>query len=244
MIIKLSSLHRLALLLLVGFFLTGCNIIPFFGDDAAVSNANKAAYADPAQKDHWLDNAKAWRNWDVNHPNNQLVEWAYNEADLIITFSASSELNSFNDLAHMTQIKVVQLSDITGLTTLLRTQEGVRTVMVEPLEMLPNAVSVDIVNLAPNQTYTIELARQQDAKFIAVVAGFAQSEPQHSVRVITIPVITIKPPEEEKSWFDKLTFGFFSEETEPEPDIIRPASLKIESKLGENEIVKFVAKAF
>lgn len=163
----------------MAFSLTGCNIIPFFGDDVPASNANQAvAYADPAQKDHWLDNAKAWRNWDVNHPNNQLVEWTYNEAALIITLSASGELNSFNDLAHMTQIKVIQLSDIKGLTTLLKTQEGVRTVMVEPLEMLPNAISVDTVNLAPNQTYTIELARQQDAKFIAVVAGFAQSEPQ------------------------------------------------------------------
>ncbi|MBE0366076.1 hypothetical protein PULV_b0815 [Pseudoalteromonas ulvae UL12] len=245
MIIKLLSLQRLILLLLMIVSLTGCSSIPFFGDDAAAGNVSQTvAYADPTQKDHWLENAKAWRNWDINHPNNQLVEWVYNEAALIITLSASSELNSFNDLAHMTQIRVIQLSDITGLTTLLKTQDGVRTAMVEPLEMLPNAISIDTVNLAPNQTYTIELARQQDAKFIALVAGFAQSQPQQSVRIITIPVITISPPEVEKSWFDTLTFGLFSEDSEPEPDIIRPAKLKIDSKLGENEFEKFVAKAF
>ena len=73
--------------------------------------------------------------------------------------------------------------------------------------------------------------------------GFAELDVDKSVRVLNIPVIAEqqKAPEAEQSLLDTLTFGFFAEEQEKLPDIIRPAIIQFDVKLGENNISKFLA---
>jgi len=242
---RLLSLFRLSLLTFAIFFLTACSSFNFFSDDSDnKTSENNASYTNPKQLDHWLDNASAWRNWDINGPNNALAQWQFEDNALSVHLQASGELNSFNNLPHILHIKVIQLTDITGLNTLIKTSAGVRTILSESIEMIPNAVSEEIVTLAPNQTLTLNLARQQDAKFIAVVSGFAELKPTNSVKILSIPIITIKAPQADKSWFDTLTFGLFSDEAEQIPDIIRPATIKIQGQFGDTAISKFDAQAF
>lgn len=198
-----------------------------------------------SKTDRWLDNNVRWNNWDVGDPNNSLVTWSYQDNAVAVKLTASRDLNTYAQRPHTLVVKVIQLTDVSGLTTLMQTPDGVRTVLSEATEMIPNAVYSESKILAPKQTQTINLARQQDAKFIAVVTGFAELNAETAVRVLPIPVISEPqtPPEQEKSLVDTLTFGVFAEEPEKLPDIVRPALITMDVKLGENSISEFLATA-
>lgn len=236
------------IVVVLSFGLNGCSTISstvssIFSDKVEQLNPN-APYKDPKQKDHWLDNASAWRYWDVSSANNQLVEWVYQENAISLKIDSNNELNYFGQASHTLQVKVIQLTDVSGLKTLLQSADGVRTVLSEPIEMIPNAVFSDSILVAPNQSTTLNFARQQDAKFVAIVSGYAELRPDTSARVMTIPVITIKPPKEDESWLDKLTFGLFADDVETVPDVIRPASVKLHTEFGDKGIELFAAKAY
>lgn len=195
--------------------------------------------------DRWLDAQSRWNNWDIGDPNNKLVTWSYQEKALTVKLSASRDLNTYSQRPHTLMVKVVQLTDVSGIMTLMQTPEGVKSVLSEALEMIPNAVFSDTIMLAPKQTLTVEYARQQDAKFVAVVTGFAELNIAKSVRIIPISVITEKQqaPEPESSIVDTLTLGLFAEEPEQLPDIVRPATIKMDVRLGDNSIAEFLATA-
>jgi len=199
----------------------------------------------PEKGDRWLNTESRWKNWDTGHPNNQLVAWSYQEHALITKLSASNDLNTFSQRPHTLAIKVIQLSDVSGLKTLLQTTGGIRAVLSEATEMIPNAVYSDLVILAPKQVQTLVSARQQDAKFVAIISGFAELNVLTSVKVIMIPVITEpqEAPKVEKSLIDILTLGFFADEQPELPDIVRPAIVNLDIKFGESGISAFVATA-
>jgi len=239
-------LRPCVLVLIVSTMLTACSMnSSFFSSDKAdILLKSKSGYRDPGQKDHWLDNVSAWRNWDVSATNNQLVEWSFQENSISVKISSSNDLNRYAQAAHTLQIKVIQLTDVSGLKTLLQTADGVRTVLSESMEMIPSSVYSESILVAPNQDTTLVFARQQDAKFISVISGYTELRPDTSARILTIPVITIKSPKENESWFDKLTFGLFADEVEALPDVIRPARIKLDIEFGDKGIEQFAAKAY
>jgi predicted component of type VI protein secretion system len=196
------------------------------------------------EDDRWLENESRWKNWDTGHPNNQLVAWSYLENALITKLSAGKDLNTFSQRSHTLAVKVIQLSDVSGLKTLLQTTDGISIVLSQATEMIPNAVYSDFITLAPKQVQTLIAARQQDVKFVAIVSGFAELNVLKSVKIITIPVITVPQytPKKE-SLFDTLTLGVFAEEQPALPDIVRPAIVRLDVKFGRTGISGFVATA-
>jgi predicted component of type VI protein secretion system len=242
-LIKKGNLKISAWGLSVCLFLSGCS--------ALTDNINSLTLdSDEAKQkieivDRWLDTKNRWQNWDTSHPNNQLVDWSYQENALITKFSAGRDLNTFSQRAHTLAVKIIQLNDVSGLKTLLQKADGIRAVLSETIEMIPNAIYSDSVILAPKQSSTIITTRQQDTKFVAIVSGFAELNSITSVRIIAIPVITEAQQESDKesSLFDTLTFGLFAEEKVKLPDIIRPAVVKLNVEFGESGISDFVATA-
>ncbi len=225
-------------------FLSGCSMLSetFAGSTDKIAELQQQS---GSKTDRWLDNDARWKNWDVGNPNNSLVTWSYEKNALAVKLVASRDLNTYAQRPHTLVVKVIQLTDVSGLSTLIQTPDGVRAVLSEATEMIPNAVYSESKILAPKQTQTINFARQQDAKFIALVTGFAELNTEKSVRIIPIPVISEAqtPPEQETSLVDTLTFGFFAEEPEQLPDIVRPALITMDVKLGENSISEFLATA-
>lgn len=242
---RLSAKVVKGMTLLVAFAgISGCSML----SDTFGSEKDKLLSQQSSQSvlsDRWLDGQSRWSNWEVGDPNNKLVTWSYQEQALVVKLTASRDLNTYAQRPHTLVVKVVQLTDVSGIMTLMQTSDGVRSVLSEELEMIPNAVFSDTVMLAPKQTQTMTYARQQDAKFIALVTGFAELNVAKSVRIIPISVITEKQkaPEPETSIVDTLTLGFFAEEPEALPDIVRPATIKMDVRLGDNSITEFVATA-
>jgi hypothetical protein len=244
---KNTFVHTLkigVLALAASLLLSSCAMLEGRLESEASKINPQSPYQDIAQKDHWLDNAKAWRYWDVGDPNNGQVEWSFVEGGLSIQVDSTADLNQYDHSPHTLSVKIIQLSDVSGLKTLIQNPAGVGVVMSEALEMIPNGIYVDQLLVAPNQSSTFDFSRQQDAKFIAIISGYVALDPQASVRIIPIPVITIKAPKQESSWLDKLTLGLFAEEQEPQADQIRPATLKLNVTFGAASLEKFAAKAY
>ena len=80
---------------------------------------------DPSQVDHWLDQATAWRYWDVAAASNQEVEWSFKENALTVTLNARADLNLFDGSPHTLSLKLIQLSDASAFKTLAQSVGGV-----------------------------------------------------------------------------------------------------------------------
>jgi type VI secretion system VasD/TssJ family lipoprotein len=225
-------------ILCTSVLLTGCSLI---ADDLF---ASKKPQPVKQNIDTWVDNTSAWKSWDVNDPNNEFTTWSRDEDAIQVKFVASSELNLFSQRAHTLNVRVVQLTELSGLNTLLQTSDGIAQVLSQPIEMIPNAVISETYVLAPSQTVTYQFAREENSKYIAVVAGFAELAKKSSVKIIPISIQAIpqKPIEAEWTILDQLTMGYFVEK-ELQPDVIRPSKIKLNIRLGESGITRFSATA-
>lgn len=225
--------------------LSACTLTSFVSESADKVPTNRLKYPDdPSQQDHWLDNANAWRFWDVASPDNQVLEWSFEENAIRVHFESNELLNLHAGRPHTVKVKIIQFSDVAGYKTLAASPGGLKTILVEDISVLPNSVYVKEVLLAPNNIMTIDIARQQDAKFVAVVVGYANLLTRDVSRLLPIPVTSIPPPEYQPSTFDQVTLGFFAETQEQVPNTVRPGRLKIKMNLGETKIESFSAQSY
>ena len=219
-------------------FLSSCSLIP---DDLF---ASKQPQPEKKLVDSWVNNTKTWQTWDVNDPSNEFATWSRGEDAFEIRFTASSELNSYSQRAHTLSVKVIQLTEVSGLNSLLQSSEGIGQVLSQPLEMIPNAVFSQSYTLAPKQVVSYKFSREENAKYIAVVAGFAELNKSQAVRIIPISVKSIpqKPIEAKWTLYDQVTLGYFVKK-ELQADVVRPANIKMNIRLGESSITQFSATA-
>ena len=220
--------------------LAGCasvqNLVNLGGDDAP-------RYPnDPSQVDHWLDQATAWRYWDVAAPSNQDVEWSFQENALSVALKARTDLNIFDGAPHTLSLKVIQLSDASAFKTLAQSVGGVRAMLTQSQEMIAGAVFSSDVLVAPGQVMTLKLPRQQDARFLGLVAGYSELAPGRSVRLLTIPVVP-RAGGESKSLLSSASLGLLGGDPAPS-SVARPARLEIKIDFGAQGIDGFAAKAF
>ena len=216
-----------------------------FHDGDVVEKPN---YLDQEQQDHWLDGASNWRYWDVASPDNANVVWSYQLQAVDATMVASADLNRYARLSHPLPVRLIQLTDVSDLSRLLASPEGIKVVLNAPLEMIPNAVSIDDYTLIPNQTFSMRVPRQQDVQFFAWVSGYAGLDPATCCRIVTVPVISEPAPERDKSLFNALTFDLMASEEEKAqdelPDIVRPAVLRFNVVFADTGIAQFNVMAY
>ena len=220
------------------FFLCGCSMI----SDNVFSSKPSAPL--DRQIDNWVDTTGNWLVWDVNDPKNELVTWARGEGSIHVKFSAGAELNWFSQRAHTLNVKVIQLSNVSGLNSLIQTPDGIAQVLSQPLEMIPDGLSSAFYTLAPKNVVTYSLAREENAKYIAVVTGFAELIKTQAVRIIPIPVSVQEQAPTDQKWSisDYATLGLFMKK-ETQSDAVRPSNIKLDIRLGEEAITQFSASA-
>lgn len=226
--------------LLASTFLAGCSLLP---ESSITMPAELAQTQGSSQKVIWSDSETKWLNWDLSQPNNQSAEWVYQQDAIMLNVNASSELNVFNQRSHTLVMKVVQLTDIAGVSGLVQTPGGIANVISQNLEMIPGAVYQDVYLVAPSQRITFRIARQENARFIAIAAGYAELDTKLATRILPIPVTTIVAEENQRSFFDIITFGLFEEEQEEVPDVIRPSEVELDVVLGPTSITTVNASA-
>ncbi|ABM01889.1 hypothetical protein Ping_0014 [Psychromonas ingrahamii 37] len=218
----------------ISILLSGCSLLP--NSQVEVQKKDNI--------DYWSDSSGSWENWDENHPSNELVAWTYDKDGIQVNFVARPELNIFGQRSHTLVVKIVQLSEVSGINTLFQTNEGIAAALTQETEMIPNAIFSESFVLGPKQNLMFRLARQENAKYIAIIAGFAELDRRQAVRIIPISVNTTlqEPIDAEWTTLDKMTFGYFVSK-EPQPDILRPSNIRLNIDFGENSITKFSATA-
>ena len=152
-----------------------------------------------------------------------LPQWTYEKDAVKIEIVADPMLNRDNKKAHTLFTCFYQLKDPNGFNQLCSDQNGLYKLLA--CKVFDSSVASSkhlIVN--PGETTTIVMNRAENAKYLAVVAGYYTLEKERITRLVEIPVMI-----DEK--------GFFSKERKQ-----RPAPLDLTLYLGSEQIDKIETK--
>lgn len=146
-------------------------------------------------------------------------QWTYEKDAVKIEIQADALLNQDNGKAHTLSLCLYQLHDPNGFNQLSQDRDGLYRLL--ECKLFDGGVASSkrlIVN--PGETTTLVMDRAENAKYLAVAAGYYTLEAQRITRLIDIPVVI-----EEK--------GFISKEKKQ-----KPGMLDVILVLGADQIEK------
>lgn len=115
------------------------------------------------------------------------VRWTFEAQSIEINFKASTGLNFYDDEPHSLVVSVYQLSDPNKFSSYLTSREKLNEIM-DTYRFDPSVTSFDQIFLQPGQQITVRLDRSENSRYVAIVAGYYQSDPDQSTRLFEIPV--------------------------------------------------------
>jgi len=145
--------------------------------------------------------------------------WTYEKDAIKLQVIADPRLNLDDEKAHTLHVCVYQLKDPNGFNQLSGDQSGLYKLLDCKLFDQSVAASKRLI-VHPAEDITLALDRAENAKYLAVVAGYYDIVKERITRLIEIPVVI-----EEK--------GFFSKEKKQKPGI-----LDVKLFLGPQQIDK------
>lgn len=145
-------------------------------------------------------------------------EWGYEKETIHVHLKAEPLLNLYDGVPHPLQICIYQLKDPNALVRLSEDDEGLYK-LIECGRFDSSVVSHKSLSIQPGQDSIFDLDRVEDAKYVAVVAGYYLLQKEAMVRLFDVPVII-----EKKSWIKRTR-------------IAKPAPLSIELTLGPQKIL-------
>jgi len=146
-------------------------------------------------------------------------QWTYEKDAIKLQVVADPMLNSDDGKAHTLHVCVYQLKDPNGFNQLSGDQSGLYKLLDCKLFDQGVAASKRLI-VHPGENTTLVLDRAENAKYLAVVAGYYDIVKERITKLIEIPVII-----EEK--------GFFSKERKQ-----KPGFLNVKLSLGPQQIDK------
>lgn len=150
-------------------------------------------------------------------------QWTYENDAVKIEVVADPMLNLDNKKAHTLFTCFYQLKDPNGFNQLCSDQNGLYKLLACKV-FDPSVASSKHLIVNPGETTTIVMNRAENAKYLAIVAGYYTLEKERITRLVEIPVMI-----EEK--------GFFSKERKQ-----RPGPLDLTLYLGSEQIDKVEIK--
>ncbi len=131
-----------------------------------------------------LREAKAELKKDYPQP-----QWIFAAKAIEIRFKASSGLNWYDGESHATVIAVYQMTDPNAFKTFLVSRDKLTEIM-EPHRFDPSVTAFDEIFLQPGEERIVHIDRAEKSRFVAVVAGYYNTDPDQSTRLFEIPVTT------------------------------------------------------
>lgn len=115
------------------------------------------------------------------------IVWNYRPKGIAINIKATTDLNFDDNQAHTTFLCVYQLSNTTAFKTLSSTSDGISSLLqCKPFD--PGVVSAESVIVSPGHVMGLVYDRMEDAKFVAIVAGYVDLDPHKVTRVKAVPI--------------------------------------------------------
>jgi type VI secretion system VasD/TssJ family lipoprotein len=146
-------------------------------------------------------------------------QWTYEKDAVKIEIQADAMLNQDNGKAHTLLLCVYQLRDPNGFNQLSQDRDGLYQ-LLECKLFDAGVASARRLIVNPGETTTLLMDRAENAKYLAVAAGYYTMDTDRITRLIDIPVII-----EEK--------GFISREK-----IQKPGLLDVILVLGPDQVEK------
>jgi type VI secretion system VasD/TssJ family lipoprotein len=146
-------------------------------------------------------------------------QWTYEKDAVKIEIQADAMLNQDNGKAHTLLLCVYQLRDPNGFNQLSQDRDGLYQ-LLECKLFDAGVASARRLIVNPGETTTLVMDRAENAKYLAVAAGYYTMDTDRITRLIDIPVII-----EEK--------GFISREK-----IQKPGLLDVILILGPDQVEK------
>lgn len=239
-----TTIKRIFIATSLLFFVSACSILGFGEEKKTASLVN---YDDPEQKDHWQENLKRWYAWDTSWPQNGTTELAYEEEAITITIEADKRLNLYDGRGHTVTVKLLQLSDPSVVNEMTETSTGLASLLSNG-ELSANVVGSKELTIAPKEIITLSIAREMNAKFVAVLVGFSSLDPGRSHKLVPIPLVKIPPPAEEQYLTDVIADMLSSitggDDDEEDKATYRQGRLSIQLELGNQQINAVQVAAF
>ncbi len=118
-------------------------------------------------------------------------DYMFQTNGIVIEFLADSLLNRYQDDPHTLRLIVYQLSDTKTYNQLVKTQDGIRTLLAGGYPDESFLIYEDFV-INPGDLDALELDRSKDAKYLAVIAGYYSLKPGQVDHLFEIPTSTSK----------------------------------------------------
>lgn len=118
------------------------------------------------------------------------VPWSYAQDGVVLQLSAVSNLNEHEGEASSLMLCVYQLSARQGFDMRLLEQAGF-TELLACKRFDDSVVTAQRLFSDPQQEQTLFLDRQEQVRWLAVLAGYYHGTPAHSALIVPVPVRTV-----------------------------------------------------
>lgn len=115
------------------------------------------------------------------------VRWNFAAQAIELRFNTTKGLNFYDGEPHSLVIAVYQLNDPNRFNSYLTSRDKLTEIM-EPHRFDPSVTAFDQIFLQPGEERVIRLDRAENSRFVALVAGYYQTDPDQSTRLFEIPV--------------------------------------------------------
>ena len=115
------------------------------------------------------------------------VRWTFAAQAIELRFYAAKGLNYYEGEPHALVVAVYQLSDPNQFASYRVSREKLTEIM-EPHRFDPSVTAFDQIFLQPGEERVVRLDRAENSRFVAIVAGYYQTDPDQSTRLFEIPV--------------------------------------------------------
>lgn len=205
---------------------------PALSEDPAVTGKMSSSLIPPQWT--WSDPEQRWHFVvpSTTTPKVGMDGWIFDPGALQMRVVAAPQLNQYHDRSHSLVLRVVQLADKKPFddrrTTSFGLQEMLTVNAFDPTAVL----SVNEYSLLPGADQMISLDRQQNVRYVGIVAGFYGLDGRRVTRIVPIPAMDDTPAS--SAWLNRLSFGLLGASSDAVPP--RPAKLKMLLHLGLDQI--------
>ncbi len=112
--------------------------------------------------------------------------WSFGKRGIIINYKADKQINMFDNRPHTLLLVVYQLKDINNFIELAKYEDGLKQ-LLEVRGDDPTVMASDKIFIEPGSSDTIVLDRAEKARWVGIVAGYYQLDPQKVSRIFKIP---------------------------------------------------------
>lgn len=187
--------------LIFAFFLglSGCASQPEDGWKGTIEDKPPLSVDDPQKEGNdwiWQDGKNKWVYRQDEEIKAEPANWDFEAQGIVLRFDSPQQLNMYMGKPHSLYLKVFQLSDPKVFKDIAKTPAGIRELLTAD-EVDTSILGSQELTIEPNRQENVVLDRFKETRFVAIVTGYYQMEPEQSVKIFSIPSVANRKEDEE-----------------------------------------------